>query len=78
MIGVTERYEQFVALFEAMFGIPMPRTNAPQNVNPTKHRAQYDVAPEVRRAVERYRPDDIALYHHARERFAKLCSAYGV
>jgi Sulfotransferase family len=78
MIGVTERYQRSVALFETMFGIPMPRAKSPQNVNQTKHGAEYDITPEVRRAVDRYRSDDIALYRRARERFATLCSAYGV
>jgi hypothetical protein len=78
MIGLTERYEQSIALFEAIFGIAMPRAKVPQNVNPAKRGAEYEIAPEVRRAVERSRAEDIALYEHARERFAKLCSAYGV
>jgi hypothetical protein len=78
MIGVTERYQQSIALFEAVFGIPMPRARAPQNVNPAKRGADYEIAPEIRRAVERHRPEDIALYRRARERFAKLCAMYGV
>jgi hypothetical protein len=78
MIGVTERYQRSAALFEAIFGIKMPRETVRRNVNPTKHGAEYQIAPEVRRAVERSRAEDIALYRHARERFAKLCSAYGV
>jgi hypothetical protein len=77
MIGVTERYQQSVALFEAIFGIPMPRDTV-ENVNPSKHGTEYEIAPEVRRAVERSRAEDVALYHHARERFAKLSSTYGV
>ena len=78
MIGLTERYEQSVALFEAVFGLTMPRAATRQNVNPTKRAAEYEIAPEVRRAVERSRAEDIALYRRATERFAKLCSAYGV
>ncbi len=78
MVGVTERYEQSVALFEAIFGIPMPRARARRNPNPAKRDGEYAIAPEVRRAVERSRAEDIALYHHARERFAKLCLMYGV
>ncbi len=78
MIGLTERYARSVALFEAMFGITMPRAKVRRNVNPAKYGAAYDIPPDVRRAVERYRVEDIALYHRARERFAKLCAAYGV
>jgi hypothetical protein len=78
IVGVTERYQQTVALFEALFGIAMPRQSARQNVNPSKRGGEYEIAPEVRRAIERCRPEDIALYRHGCERFAKLCSAYGV
>jgi hypothetical protein len=77
MIGVTERYEQSVALFEAIFGIAMPRANTRQNANPAKPGAEYEITPDVRRAVERSRPEDIALYRRSCERFAKLCSTYG-
>jgi hypothetical protein len=78
MIGVTERYRQSVALFEAVFGVTMPREEARQNVNPNKPGVEYEIAPEVRRAIERTRAEDIALYRRACERFAKLCSRYGV
>lgn len=78
MIGVTEQYERSIALFEAIFRIPMPRATVRQNVNPVKHGAEYDVGPEVRCAVERSRAEDIALYRRACERFAKLCFTYGV
>jgi hypothetical protein len=78
MVGVAERYQQSVALFETIFGIPMPRVRERRNVNPAKRAGEYAIAPEVRRAVERSRANDIALYHHASERFAKLCLAYGV
>jgi hypothetical protein len=78
MIGVTERYEQSVALFEAVFGISMPRTTIRQNTNPAKRGREYEITPEVRRAVERFRAEDIRLYRQAGERLTKLCSAYGV
>jgi Sulfotransferase family len=77
MIGLAERYEQSVALFEAMFDISMPHGTR-QNVNPAKHGAEYEITPEVRRAVERSRAEDIALHRQARERFAQLSSKYGV
>ncbi len=78
MIGLTERYEQSAALFEAIFGVTMPRAGARRNVNPAKQGPEYEIAPQVRRAVERNRAEDIALYRRARERFANLCAAYGV
>jgi hypothetical protein len=78
IVGVTERYQQTIALFEALFKIAMPRHSARQNVNPDKPGLEYEIAPEVRRAIERCRPEDIALYRQACERFGKLCWAYGV
>ncbi len=78
MIGLTERYERSVALFEAIFGIPMPRTKIRHNMNPAKRGREYEIAPEVRRSVERFRAAEIQLYRKAGERFTKLCSAYGV
>ena len=78
MIGVTERYEQSVALFEAVFGIRMPRATTRQNTNPSKRGAEYVIAPEVRRAVEQFRAEDIQLYRRAGERFRKLCLAYSL
>jgi hypothetical protein len=78
MIGLTERYAQSVALFEAVFGVTMPRAKVRRNVNPAKDGTAYEVSPDVRRAVERHRAEDIALYRRAREHFAKLCAAHGV
>jgi hypothetical protein len=60
-----------------IFGVAMPRAKVRRNVNSVKYGA-YDISPGVRRAVERHRAEDIALYRRARERFAKLCAAYGV
>jgi hypothetical protein len=77
MIGLTERYEQSVALFGAIFGIAMPRAIR-TNVNPAKQGLVYEITPDVRHAVERSRAEDIALYRKAGERLAKLCSTYGV
>lgn len=78
VVGLTERYEQSVALFGAVFGIAMPRAVTRKNVNPEKAGVVYEITPAVRRAVERYRAEDIALYRKAGESLAKLCSVYGV
>lgn len=78
MIGLSERYEQSVALFEAIFGITMPRAKEWQNTNPVKDDLAYEISPELRRAVEQNRAADIELYREASERFSKLCSKYGV
>jgi hypothetical protein len=78
MVGMTERYEQSVALFEAMFGTTMPRVHARRNANPKKGLEQYEISTELRDAVERHRTEDIALYRRAGERFDALCRAHGV
>jgi hypothetical protein len=78
MIGLTERYEQSVALFGAIFSRTMPRAIIRKNVNPAKEGIVYEITPDVRRAVERSRAEDIALYRKAGERLAKLCSTYRV
>ena len=74
MIGVTERYQETVALFGAIFGVTMPSVGRRTNVNPMKSGAGYEIGPEVRRAVDRFRAEDVELYRQACERFEKLCS----
>ncbi len=78
MVGLTERYERSLALFEAISGIPMPRRSTLLNANLDKERGDYEVSADVRRAVERYRAEDVKLYHRARDRFAAQCASYGV
>lgn len=78
MIGVTECYERSTALFSAMFGVAMPRTPLRRNVNPARAEGPYPISAEVRRAVDRHRAEDLALYRRANERFASLCARYGV
>jgi hypothetical protein len=78
MVGLAERYEQSVALFEAIFGITMPRVSARRNANPAKQTDEYAIPPEVRQAVDRHRAEDVDLYRRASERFDALCAAYGI
>jgi hypothetical protein len=78
MIGLTERYEQSVALFEAIFGVSMPHVSTRRNANPNKQSTEYEVSADLARAVRRHRAGDIELYRLARERFDAQCAAYGI
>jgi hypothetical protein len=78
MIGLTERYEQSVALFETIFGIAMPHVSTRRNANPNRQLAEYEISADLRRTVQRHRAEDIELYRRARERFDALCAAYGI
>lgn len=78
LVGMTERYAQTAALFEAIIGTPMPRARLRRNVNPRKPAESYEIPPEVRRAVDRRRAADVEMYRRVRERFAALCARYGV
>lgn len=78
MVGLTERYEQSVALFETFFGIAVPHPRERLNVNPSRQGAEYEIPPAVRKAVERYRAEDLEMYRRATERFDTQCAAYGI
>lgn len=72
MVGITEAYERSVALFQVVFGIETRPGVEWQNVNPMQRGKAYKVTDDVRRAVDRYRAEDVALYNRARERFETL------
>ncbi len=78
MIGLTERYEASIALFERMFGITMPRVRDLRNANPNRPSTAYAIPAELRTAVERHRAADLEIYRRAAERFDALCGAYEV
>lgn len=78
LVGLTEQYAKTVALFGTIVGTTMPRTRLRRNVNPRKAAEAYEIPPDVRRAVDRLRGQDVETYRLARERFAVLCMRYGV
>jgi hypothetical protein len=71
MIGIHERYQESLTLFEAIFGVTIPNRGTRENANPASAGA-YEISPDVRRAVERHRAEDIELYRQAVERFDRL------
>jgi Sulfotransferase family len=74
--GVTERYQQSLALLEAVLGIAVPYVHT--NANPAKAAAAYEIEPDLRRAIERHRAADIELYGRAVEKFEAACAARGL
>jgi hypothetical protein len=72
MIGITEQYEKSIALFGFVFGVDLQRMAQRRNVNPARDSSAYDIPPDVRKAIDRYRGEDVELYRRAQERFAFL------
>jgi hypothetical protein len=75
MVGIYERYDESLALFERVLGVTIPDRGRRENVNPSRPEHGYAITPEVRRAVERHRAGDIELYRRAVERFERLRTA---
>ncbi len=78
MIGIYERFDESVALFQSMFGIKLPDEEIRINVNPNRQGLAYDVDPDVRKAVDTHRAADIALYRRAQEHFASRRARFGI
>jgi hypothetical protein len=72
MIGLTESYDRSLALFRAIFGVAALPDPGRKNVNPSRKGAVYEITDDVRRAVDKHRAEDLALYRRARERFEVL------
>ena len=78
MIGITEQFYESIALFRVLFGIQLSQVAERRNVNPAQNGLSYEVAPEARKAIEKYRSQDIELYKKAKERFLDLRQRHGV
>jgi len=76
MVGISERYDDSLALFERIFDQSLPRATERKNVNPAKTEPAYDVPDEVRRAVDAHRARDLEWYRRACERFARQLREY--
>lgn len=81
-VGITEYYAQSIELFRKMFQIEIPfhAELHTRNVNPSHQKALqgYGADVEVLELVKRNQVNEIALYAQAKEKFKKLCEAYGV
>jgi hypothetical protein len=77
MVGLSCEFARSLALFRALFGYDLgPERNC--NVNPFRANGEYEITPEIRRAVDRCRQGDIELYRRAQELFAKQAARAGV
>jgi hypothetical protein len=70
MVGISEEFYRSVDLFNSIFGCNL-RGYSFLNVNPDHQGADYAIDPDVRKAVEKYRPADVELYQRAKEIFAR-------
>lgn len=74
-VGLYEEYEKSVHLFNAMFG----RNLEVRRANVTlREGGDFEVTPEVRRLINKYRAADVELYARAKELFNRQCQKYGV
>jgi hypothetical protein len=73
MVGLSAAFPQSLATFGAIFGIDLGEERF-FNVNDDRT-GDYVITPEVKRAVERYRAQDLELYRRAVERFRKQSAA---
>ncbi|HEX2484036.1 MAG TPA: hypothetical protein VHQ66_01975 [Myxococcota bacterium] len=71
-VGLTEAFDEGMALFQRLFGLATPPTSPRRNANPERRGERYDLAPDVRAALERIHAADVALYARARARFEAL------
>jgi len=78
VVGLAEKYERSVALFEAVFGCKLPPINLRENVNPDRAGDFYAIDPVFRKTIDLYCAADVELYPRAVKRFDQLVARYGV
>jgi hypothetical protein len=66
MIGITEDLDRSVALFQKVFSLTTRSASWRDNVNPDQDGRPCEVPDDVRRAVEKFRAQDIELYRRGR------------
>jgi hypothetical protein len=75
VVGLTEAFPLSVDLFNRTFGYSVA-ADLHANVNAARATAHYEVAPDVKRAVETFLPADIELYQRAKQIFARQTARY--
>jgi hypothetical protein len=76
LVGLSSAFPQSLAMFGATFGIDLGKERF-FNVNEMR-RGDYQIAPDIKKAIEKYRAADIELYRRAVEIFSKQSAAIAV
>ena len=75
-VGIYEHYEESLELFKAIFGKDL---GPPRRASITARQGgAFEVTPEIRRLINKYRAADVELYAKATERFNELCRKHGI
>jgi len=76
MVGLSAAYPQSLATFRAIFGIDLGEERF-SNVNDDRM-GEYEISADIKKAVEKYRAQDLELYRRAVEIFARQSAAVAV
>ena len=76
-VGLTEHYDEAMALFARLFGIERPLAAGRANTNPERTGDRYDLAPELRRELASLNRADVLLHEQAVKRFEALRAGIG-
>jgi hypothetical protein len=71
-VGLTEAFDEGMALFQRLFGLERPLEAARRNANPERVGERYELPAATREALEALNRRDLALYARARARYEAL------
>jgi len=77
VVGLTEEFPRSISLFTSTFGHGVP-AHFVKNVNPARLGSEYQLEPELRKAMDKFRAADLDLYRRAQEVFAKQAALRSV
>jgi hypothetical protein len=76
-VGLTERFEEGMALFQRLFCPELRYESARRNANPARSGERYEIEPAERDAIAALNRADLALHARARARYEELRAAAG-
>jgi hypothetical protein len=71
-VGLTEAFDEGMALFQRIFGLERPLEALRRNVNPERTGERYDLPARTRDALAALNRRDLELYARARARYERL------
>jgi hypothetical protein len=77
MVGLGDEYVRSVALFNSTFGYGLS-SDFVNNANPNRPGTGYEISPDLRKTIDRFREADLDLYRHAKEIFAYETERRGI